>query len=142
MKSKLLLRIASGAMLFHLIGHTFGHTNWKHDANPERQEVINQMMNHQFPFMGAIRSMGDYYEGYGWASAIAILFFALILWLVSGAVKENTSLATKILVVTTICLFAWSIDEFIFFFPFAACVTLLAGILTLVAIIQIRNQKL
>ena len=129
-------------MLFHLIGHTFGHSNWKHDENPERQEVINQMMNHQFPFMGAIRSMGDYYDGYGWASAIALLFFAAILWLASGAVKENSSLAIKILVVTTMCLFAWSIDEFIFFFPFAACVTLLAGILSLVAIIQIRNQKL
>lgn len=141
MKPKLLLRIASGAMLFHLLGHTYGHSTWKQATDPVKQTVISQMTDHRFPFMGNIRSMADYYDGYGWATSIGLIFFALILWFVSGAVKENTTLALKLLIATTICLVAWSIDEFIFFFPFAACITLLAAILTLIAIFQIRNQK-
>lgn len=141
MKPKLLLRIASGAMVFHLLGHTYGHSTWKQATDPVRQEVISQMTGHKFPFMGSIRSFANYYDGYGWATSIGLIFFAVILWLVSGAVKENAGLVLKILIATTICLFAWSIDEFIYFFPFAACITLVAAILSLVAIAQIRNQK-
>src|SRR5258706_5222640 len=103
MKTKLLLRFASGLIIFHLIGHTFGHSIWKHDTNTERQAVIDQMTGHQFPFMGAIRSMADYYDGYGWASSIALIFFALVLWLVSNTAKESAGLAFNILVTTTVC---------------------------------------
>src|SRR6185436_4776750 len=125
MKPKLLLRIAAGLMIFHLAGHSFGHMNWKQDVNPERQEVINQMLGHQFPFMGAVRSMGDYYDGYGYASSIALTLMAVILWIVSGSLNEKSGLAFKITVTLTIALFLWSMVEFMFFFPFAACTTLL-----------------
>ena len=141
MKPKLLLRIASGVMIFHLLGHTIGQSIWKQATDPVEQEVISQMTGHKFLFMGSIRSLADYYDGFSWATSIGLIFFAVILWLVSGAVKENAGLVLKILIATTICLFAWSIDEFIFFFLFAACITLLAAILTLGAITQIRNQN-
>jgi len=141
MNAKLLLRIASAAMIFHLLGHTMGQSGWKQTTDPIKQEVINQMTGHQFPFMGSVRSMANYYDGYGWACSIALIFFAVILWVVSGAVKESPGLSNKILIVSTVCLFAWSVDEFIYFFPFAACTTLLAAILSLAAIIAIRNQK-
>ncbi len=141
MNSKLLLRIASGAMFFHLLGHTYGHSTWKQTTDPVKQGVLSQMTDHKFPFMGSMRSLADYFDGYSWATSIALFFFAVILWLVSGAVKENAGLAVKLLIAIAICLFAWSIDEFIFFFPFAACNTLLAAILTLVAIVKIRNRK-
>jgi hypothetical protein len=141
MKAKLLLRIASGAMLFHLLGHSVGNATWTQTTDPVKQEVINAMTNHDFPFMGAMRSMGDYYSGYGYCVSIALLFFAVVLWLFSGAVKENIALVYKLLVATTFFLFAWSIDEFIFFFPFAACTTLLAALLTTIAAIQLKKQR-
>ena len=140
MKPKLLLRIASGTMIFHLLGHTMGHSSWKHTTDPIKQQVINQMNEHTFPFMGSIRSLADYYEGYGWLTSIGLIFFALILWLTADVRKENAGLVLKLLIATTICLLAWSIDELIFFFPFAACITLVAAILSLVAILQIRKQ--
>ena len=141
MKAKLFLRIASGLMIFHLIAHSFGHYGWKQTSDPIKQEVISQMTEHKFQFMGTDRAMGDYYNGYGYAVTIALLFFAIVLWLVSSSLKDNAALAFKLLIATIACLFMWSIDEFIFFFPFAACITLLAAILTLVAILQIRKQK-
>ena len=141
MKAKLFLRIASGLMIFHLLGHSFGHFTWKQTPDSTKQEVVNQMTEHKFPFMGSVRSMSDYYDGYGWACSIAMIFFAIILWLISGAVEEHTGLVYKIIIATTLCLFAWSIDEFIFFFPFAACNTLLAGIFAFVSAVQLRKQQ-
>ena len=40
----------------------------------------------------------------------------------------------------TILTDAWSIYEFIFFFPFAACTSLFAGIMTLIAIMQMKSK--
>ncbi len=114
MKPKILLRIASIIMFLHDIGHTFGHLTWKQSPDPAKQEVIKQMTDNKFPFMGAVRSMSDYYDGYGWASTLALLLIAAL---------------------------AWGIDELIFFFPFAAAFSLLAFLLTGIAIFQIRNQK-
>lgn len=141
MKPKLLLRLASAAMIFHLLGHTIGATTWRETTDPLKQEVIKQMTNHQFPFMGSVRSMGNYYDGYGWLCSVGLIFFAVILWITSGSVREHASLVFKILVATTVCLLLWSIDEYIFFFPFAGSVTLLACILTFVAALQINRGK-
>ena len=141
MKPKILLRIASLAMILHLIGHTFGHLGWKKATDPVKLEVINQMTEHKFPFMGTTRSMGDYFDGFSYAASISMILMAVILWIVAGSLKETAGLAFKIMVTLTICLFALSIDEFIFFFPFAACTTLFTAILTLIAIVQLKIQK-
>lgn len=140
MKPKLLLRLSSGTMIFHLVGHTLGHAGWKHPAEPVQQEVVRQMQENRFLFMGSIRSLGEYYDGYGYACSVALAFFALILWLSSDAANENKVLTTKMVGGTTVCLFAWSVNEFIFFFPFAALITALAGTLALVALIQVRSS--
>ena len=139
MSAKILLRVASGSMIFHLLGHSIGSATWKQTTDPVKQVVIGQMTSHKFPFMGSIRSMADYFDGYGLATSIGLILFALMLWQVSGIVKENGRIAIKFLILITICLLAWSIDEFVFFFPFAACNTLFAAILSFVAIIQIKN---
>jgi len=140
MKPKILLRIASFLMLFHLIGHTFGQLGWRKADEPVKQEVIRQMTEYKFPFMGATRSMGDYFEGYGWATSIALIFFALVLWFTSGALNNNTAFIKELLVSLAICLFSWSILEFVYFFAFAGSITLLAAILTLIAYIQVRKS--
>lgn len=126
MKSKLTARIAAGLLLFHLAGHTIGHLGWKNAEEPAKQEVIRQMTDHRFGFMGAVRSMGDYFEGYGWACSIALLFFAITLWLISNHINGNKTLAKKLLLSLGFCLLAWSALEFIFFFAFAGGITLSA----------------
>ncbi|MGA7161548.1 MAG: hypothetical protein WBZ48_11135 [Bacteroidota bacterium] len=138
MKPKLLLRIASIVMILHDVGHIGGSLTWKQATDPEKQQVISQMTDHKFPFMGAMRSMGDYYDGYGFASALAILLIAAILWIVSGSVSQNPALAKKILITVSAILLAWGINELIFFFPFAASFSLLAMLLTAVAAFQLK----
>ena len=141
MNPKLLLRIASGLLVFHLLGHINGHMNWKALADPAKGDVVSKMTNQKFLFMGSERSMGDYFEGYGWVVSIALVFMAMILWFFSGSLMQNKKLSLKVLTTLCIALFVWCADEFIYFFPFAAGITLLAAICTLMATIQVKNQK-
>jgi hypothetical protein len=130
---KILLRIASALMLIHVLGHTVGFSGWKKPTDPVQQEVIRQMTGPKFPFMGVTRSMGEYYDGFGYGCTVGMLLFILVLWFVSGELYAAPGLAKKLLLSVALCLLAWGIDELIFFFPFAACLTLLAFVLTLTA---------
>ena len=141
MKAKIFLRISSGLLIFHLLGHTFGTYAWKESTDPTRGVVVRQMTENKFPFMGAERSMGDSMDGYGWAMSIALLLIASILWFASGALSQNASFVRKLVIAISICLFMWSLDEFIFFFPLAAFTTLLAALFALLASVALRNQK-
>ena len=140
MKPKLLLRIASIVMLAHDVGHTFGHLSWKETPDPSKREVVRQMTENRFPFMGAVRSLGDYYDGYGFAASLAMLLIAAILWVVSGSATQSPALARKLCMSISIVLLAWGIDELVFFFPFAAAFSLLAMVLTVVALVQLMPQ--
>lgn len=140
MKAKLFLRIAAGLIIFHLLGHTFGHLNWKKAVEPEKHEVIKQMTEHKFPFMGKERSMGDYYEGYGWACCITFILIAAVLWIISETTEESKKLTAKISLVIGLSLIAWCIIEFMFFFPFAASTTLLSAIFILISFYQIKKN--
>jgi hypothetical protein len=127
-------------MLLHDVGHTLGHLTWKQSTgDPIRSEVVNQMTSHSFPFMGAVHSLGEYYEGYGFASTLALLLIAAILWIASGVNMQNVNVVRKMLVVLSIVLLAWGIDELIFFFPFAAAFSLLSALLTVLAIFNLKN---
>lgn len=141
MNVKILLRIASGLLIFHLVAHMLGHSGWKRADEPLKQEIINKMIGHEFPFMGAERSMGDYFEGYGYASTVALAFMAAVLWIISGGLNTNKELSYRVLLSLALALLFWSIIEFIYFFPFAASITLLSCLLTFASAIQLRGSK-
>ena len=130
---KILLRVAAILMLVHLLGHSAGFSGWKKASGPAQQEVIKQMTVPRFPFMGAIHSMGDYYDGFGYGCSIAILMFILLLWFVSGELSTSPRLAKKVILTISICLLAWGMDELLFFFPFATCISLLSFGFTITA---------
>jgi hypothetical protein len=141
MKPKLLLRLASVIMALHTIGHTLGALNWKRAADPRKLEVINQMINNKFPSMGVMRSVGEYFDGYGFACILALLLFTAILWIVSDITPQNVILVRKILGITSVVLLAWGIVEIIFFFPFAAAFSLVASLLGFVSLFLISRER-
>ena len=59
MKAKVLLKIAAGLILIHLIGHAVGHTAWDKPADPKMMEVVTAMKNYEGEFMGEVHSMAD-----------------------------------------------------------------------------------
>jgi hypothetical protein len=79
MKPKLLLRIASVLIPLHALGHIYGFSGWKETTDPVKQEVISQMFGHSFEFKGSVRSLGEYYDEYGWFATIALLTIAVLL---------------------------------------------------------------
>ena len=89
--------------------------------------------------MGAVKSMADYYNGY------SILIFGLyamtisLLWLTSGFILEQPSIAGKILYPVGIAYVFFGVVEFLYFFPFAASMSFFAGILTLFSIIVTKR---
>ncbi|HTD98800.1 MAG TPA: hypothetical protein VK668_05915 [Mucilaginibacter sp.] len=140
MKPKLLLRIAAVLILIHGVLHTIGFSQWKQDPDPARHEVIKQMTGQKFPFMGTSRNMGEYYDGFGYAGSIALILIAFLLWIVSGELSPNPSLAKKVIVVLSFGLLAWAIDEVIYFFPFAVGLALVASICSFCSLLGLAKQ--
>ena len=137
MKPKLLLRIAAVLMFIHCVLHTIGFSGWKTD--PTRQVVIKAMTGQKLPFMGANRSMGEFYDGFGYASTIALLLIAVSLWIVSGELASR-ALAKKMILTLAVILAFWGLDEIIFFFPFATSISWLSAICCFWAYFSLGKQ--
>jgi len=141
MKPKVLLRIAAVVMFLHVVGHTIGAATWKQTNEPAKQEVIKRMVEQKFPFMGTVRSMAEYYDGYGYSSTIALLLAVTLLWILSGLAERNAVVAAKILLPVSLFLLLLGIDEIIFFFPLAAGMSLLRALLGGLSLLTLRKQE-
>ncbi|MBS1532051.1 MAG: hypothetical protein JSU01_17250 [Bacteroidetes bacterium] len=137
MSSKILLRIASVLMLIHCILHTIGFSSWKDD--PARKDVVKAMTGPRLPFMGSNRNMADYYDGFGYATSIALVLIAVSLWVVSTELTSR-SLAKKLILTLAIILTFWGVDEIIYFFPFAASISWLSALCTFIAYARLNKQ--
>lgn len=137
MSSKVFLRIASVLMFIHCVLHTIGFSGWKTD--PDRQAVVKMMTGQKLPFMGADRNMGEFYDGFGYASTIALALIAISLWLVSTELTSG-SLAKKMILALGIGLAFWGADEIIYFFPFAASISWLSALCTFIAYARLNKQ--
>src|SRR5450432_1148115 len=117
MNPKLLLRIAAIIILLHAFGHTMGIFTWKQTTGPVPQDLIKQMTEQKFSFMGTTASMGAFYEGMGYASTIAMLMVVFILWIVAASADKYPSFSVKILLPVSMFLFLLGLDELVYFFP-------------------------
>jgi hypothetical protein len=133
---KILLRAASVAMLVHDAVHTYRILLWRETDDPDQQEVIGLMTTQRFPFVGVMRSMGDRFEGFFLADSLALLFFAVVFWLISNDPKS--SLARNILIAMFALLTPWWIVELIYLFPGAALMTLVAWLLSGVVLLRMK----
>jgi hypothetical protein len=133
MNPSLLLRIAAFLLIIHLAGHTAGHLGWDEPKDPGMQEVVNTMKGHKAEFMGASRSMADYFEGY------SIIFFMVLIMSISLLFRLSYFTHIEITKATLWSLgglwLAIALVEYGTFFPFAALVSGLAGLLILGAIL-------
>jgi heme A synthase len=142
MNSKLLLRIAAGLMLLHTIGHTIGALTWNQAPNAAIGRVITAMETNHFDFMGRNTTIASFYSGYGIIMIFVLLLLSLILWLLSN--ESENRLTFRLLLPLTVYLILQAITELLYFFPFAAAISFLAGIAVLLAWLAARktiNQK-
>ena len=142
MGPKLLLRISAVLMFIHAVFHVLGHMKWKTVSSPSYDVVVKQMTVPKFPFMGAVHSMGDYFDGYGYSIALFILLIACLLWALSDIALKYPPVGLKLLIPITIFIIFLTIDVFVFFFPAAAIYSGLASILCAMAIVKLNNIHL
>ncbi len=136
MRSKLLLRLAAVLVLVHLLGHAAGHLGWDHPEDGKMQAVVNTMKSYSANFMGATKSMADYYNGYSLMTFGLFGLTIFILWFASGFIETHRAIARKVLLPLGVVYLYFGITEFIYFFPFAASMSFLAGLLTMFAALQ------
>ncbi len=139
MKPKLLLKIAAILIFIHLLGHSAGHMSWKHPKDPKMQVVVNTMLDYKAPFMGASRSMGDYFHGYSLTLFFVFGMSICMLWLIAGFVNEQPLIAKKIGYPLGIAYLGIGIIEAVYFFPLAAGISLLAGLIVVVALLRLPS---
>jgi hypothetical protein len=141
MKPKILLRVASIMMFLHTIGHTIGALTWKKDPDPAIQQVVDAMLNNKFIFMGALRSIGDFYEGYGMTMIFVLLLMAVLLWQLSSIIVKHPAPAARLLIPISLALLAIALMEFRYFFLLAGAFTLIAGLFSgWSALIILKNK--
>jgi hypothetical protein len=128
MKSKIFLRIASLLILVHLLGHSMGHLQWDKPKDPRMKEVVDMMKGYSTEFMGATKSMANYYEGYSLIMFFVFAMTILILWSVSSFADTHKDIAVKIMYPIAITYLAFGVIEYFYFFIFAASISFLAGV--------------
>lgn len=132
MKAKLLLRIAAALMFLHTVGHTFGALSSKEAPNAAVAQVIKGMETIHFDFMGRSVTLASFDDGYGFINILMLLFISILLWLL--AADTGNSLSTRLIPVVSLFLLAMGVLEYIYFFPFAAAFSLIAGLCTLASL--------
>ncbi len=141
MKPKLLLRIAALIMLLHAFGHTAGVYTWKKPESHVPPGLVKQMVEQKFQFMKTESSMASFYDGFGYASTIALVLIFFLLWVIAGLAEKAPSISFTILLPIFFFLVFLALDELIFFFPFATAFTTISAVFTLLAIISLKKNK-
>lgn len=140
MTAKLLLRISAILIFVHLLGHAGGHMGWDKPKDPKMMEVVTAMKGYSAEFMGATKSMADYFHGYSlflfglYAMSIALL------WVLSGYAAQHPKLVKQLIYPIGLAYLLFGIIEFIYFFPFAAIISLLAGLSAIFATLKLAGK--
>jgi hypothetical protein len=139
MKSKILVRIAFGFIVFHLLGHTVGHFTWKDTDDTVAADIIRSMDEHKFDFMGKSQTLGGHHEGYSLLFGVTMIMFAALTWMISRKIETALELKPVLLLIGAV-LVIFGIVELIYFFPLAGGSSLLAGVLLLVVWMRAKTN--
>ncbi len=141
MKSKVLSKFAIAFASLLLVGHIIGTVVWDKPDDEKMKTVVNSMKTVSAPFMGATKSMADYYTG----NNILIIGFHLvlifILWLSFKQINSSQRTEfTKILYVLAAIYLIFAIIDFIYFFPLPVIVSLITSI-TIYLTLQMNKKE-
>ena len=131
---KILIYISALLIFIHLAGHFIGHRSWQTPQDSNMQTVVNTMIENKTSYMGAQRSLADFYHGY---SLILFVIYILSIWILlmlADSRSRDIRLAKKILLPFGIAYILFGAIEFFRFFPFAASISTLAGLSILLSV--------
>jgi hypothetical protein len=102
MQPKLLLRIATFAILLFELGHTLGGMVFAESHGPEEDALMASLAAYRFDVMGSMRSHHDFYVGEGWYLSAALAARLVICWQVSRSTVESPALVGRLSLVLAV----------------------------------------
>ncbi len=116
-----------------------GHSKWDSPADPRLAEIVSAMKGYTGQFMGADYNMAEYYTGYSLMILFVYAITCVMIWFMSDLYTTHPPIAKRLLVPMGLGYFVFAILEFRYFFPLAAWMSVLAGILILVSVFRARK---
>jgi phage shock protein PspC (stress-responsive transcriptional regulator) len=142
MGAKLLLKISAVLMFINAIAHLAQHLQWKTATDPAYAEVVRQMTSQKIPVAGVVRSMGDYYDGYGYITAVFLVLLGVLFWALSDISAQYPAVGLKLLIPLDVFLVALVVNALIFFNPMAAAFSSVSTMICTWAIVQLHSGHL
>jgi hypothetical protein len=142
MGSKLLLKISAVIMFLNAVAHAVQHLQWKNAVDPVYGEVVTAMTQQKFALIGEVRTMGDYFNGYGYIITIFLLLIAALLWALADISEEYPNIGLKLLIPVVLFLVVNVINALIFFNVVAAVFSTVSTLICTMAIRKLYNTHL
>lgn len=138
MKTKIILRIAAGCLLFFALGHSLGHFTRHNVTDPKAKEVLQIMIENKFDMFGQMRSYDENYTGMSLNLIFTLLSFVAFIWLLSYHVEKQPIFVRNLLLPITFCILGFCITGFLYFFLIPALTCLFATVLLLFGIVKLH----
>jgi hypothetical protein len=139
MNPKIFVRIAAVAVLLLLIGQSMGMMTWDSPADMQKKAVVHLMKAVSSPFMGASKSLADYYNGDNWLIVGFHGLVIFILWVVSAQIgTPQKRVVVPIISAIALIYLVFSVIYFLYFFPLPIILSLLTSIFLGLAIRKSR----
>ena len=135
------MSIASVIIFLHAIGHFLGVASVTKGETDEQNMVIHAMTDHRFPVMGTVHSFADFLHGFGWIGEVFLILTAYLLWFTGSLAASQPGISRKLSAALFISLLAQTILEFIYFFPVAYLMSLIATVLTGLSFLVLRKKR-
>jgi hypothetical protein len=140
MRASTLLRIASIISLLYCTGHSTGYP-WTPVEGEHEMAIVESMKSHQFDVIGSMRSLWDFYIGFGLVVSGFMLAISVALWQLASLAKRGFNGIRPMILTFFIAFVINTIFEIRYFFVIpmvmAAAISVLLGI---AFIITLRNR--
>ena len=104
------------------------------------QNTVNAMIENKANYMGAYRSLADFYHGYSLLLFVVYILSVWVLIVLANSRKKDIKLVKNILFPFGIAYISFGVIEFYQFFLFAASISALAGVLILLSIFVLKKS--
>ena len=128
-------------IFLHAIGHFLGVASVTKGETEEENMVIHAMTDHRFPLLGAVHSFADFLHGFGWVGEVFLLLTTYLLWFTGSLAEGQPAISRKLSAALFISLLLQTILEFIYFFPVAYIMSLIAAVLTGLSFLELQKKR-
>ena len=128
MKTTLYLRIASVLTIIHAALHTIGGVLSKPKNGAREIAVIDAMKSQSFNVMGSMRTYWDFFYGYGWLVALALLVEGILFWQLASIAKTNAAQLRPIIALFCLNFLVTTVIAWKYFFVAPAITELLIAL--------------